>query len=159
MNCSPATRQPGSSSLVCRGQEGTTFPLPRSLIRHCCACLSPKACATVRRSPYAGRTPISPTAFCGVRGTLSRVNGHLVISKPKTERSRLNVPLSPAAVALLGGSRRAKWASGSRRPRSGSRRASCSSRRAGRQSTPGTHCGRSAPRPRLWASAVSACTG
>jgi len=65
MNCSPATRQPGSSSLVCRGQEGTTFPLPRSLIRHCCACLSPKACATVRRSPCAGRTPISPTAFCG----------------------------------------------------------------------------------------------
>ena len=43
-----------------------------------------------------------------VRGTLSRVNGHLVISEPKTERSRLNVPLSPAAVALLGGSRRAK---------------------------------------------------
>jgi integrase len=40
-----------------------------------------------------------------VRGTLSRVNGHLVISEPKTERSRLNVPLSPAAVALLGGSR------------------------------------------------------
>src|ERR1035438_12913 len=103
MNCSPATRQPGSSSLVCRGQEGTTFPLPRSLIRHCCACLSPRACATVRRSPRAGRTPNSPNSILLVRGTLSRVNGHLVISEPKTERSRLNVPLSPAAVALLGG--------------------------------------------------------
>src|SRR5450631_3876233 len=141
MNCSPGTRQPGSSSLVCPGQEGTTFPLPRSLIRHCCACLSPRACATVRRSPRTGRTPTSPNSILLVRGTLSRVNGHLVISEPKTERSRLNVPLSPAAVALLGGSRRAKWSSGSRRPRSGSRRASCSSRRAGRQSTPGTTAG------------------
>jgi len=36
-----------------------------------------------------------------VRGTLSRVNGHLVISEPKTERSRRDVPLSPATVALL----------------------------------------------------------
>ena len=39
-----------------------------------------------------------------VRGTLSRANGHLVISEPKTERSPRNVPLSPATVALLGGS-------------------------------------------------------
>ena len=92
-----------------------------------------------------------------LRGT--RANGHVVISEPKTERSRRDVPLSPATVALLGGSRRAKWSSGSRRPRPGLRRASCSSRRAGRQSTPGTDCGRSAPWPRLWASAVSACTG
>jgi integrase len=83
-----------------------------------------------------------------VRGTLSRANGHLVISEPKTERSRRNVPLSPATVALLGGSRRAKRSSGSRRPRSGLRRASCSPRRAGLQSTPGTYCGRSAPRLR-----------
>jgi integrase len=36
-----------------------------------------------------------------VRGTLSRVNGHLVISEPKTERSRRDVPLPPATVALL----------------------------------------------------------
>jgi len=36
-----------------------------------------------------------------VRGTLSRANGHLVISEPKTERSRRDVPLSPTTVALL----------------------------------------------------------
>ena len=36
-----------------------------------------------------------------VRGTLSQVNGHLVISEPKTERSRRDVPLSPRTVALL----------------------------------------------------------
>jgi integrase len=35
------------------------------------------------------------------RGTLSRVNGHVVISEPKTERSRRDVPLSPATVTLL----------------------------------------------------------
>ena len=86
-----------------------------------------------------------------VRGTLSRANGHLVISEPKTERARRNVPLSPATVALLGGSRQAKRSSGSRRPRSGLRQASSSPRSAGLPSTPGTHCGRSTPRPRLWA--------
>ncbi|MHB8273554.1 MAG: tyrosine-type recombinase/integrase [Dermatophilaceae bacterium] len=36
-----------------------------------------------------------------VRGTLSRVDGHLVIGEPKTQRSRRDVPLSPATVALL----------------------------------------------------------
>ena len=36
-----------------------------------------------------------------VRGTLSRANGHLVISEPNTERSPRNVPLSPATVGLL----------------------------------------------------------
>jgi integrase len=36
-----------------------------------------------------------------VRGTLSRVDGRLIISEPKTERSRRDVPLSPATVALL----------------------------------------------------------
>jgi len=40
-----------------------------------------------------------------VRGTLSRINGHLVIGEPKTERSRRAVPLSPATVALCGQSR------------------------------------------------------
>ena len=34
-------------------------------------------------------------------GTLSRLDGHLVIGEPKTERSRRDVPLSPATVALL----------------------------------------------------------
>ena len=51
-------------------------------------------------------TSTSPNSILRVRGTLSRVNGHLVISEPKTERSPRNVPLSPATVALLGGSRR-----------------------------------------------------
>ena len=36
-----------------------------------------------------------------VRGTLLRVNGHMVISEPKTERSRGDVSLSPTTVALL----------------------------------------------------------
>jgi integrase len=36
-----------------------------------------------------------------VGGTLLRVNGHLVISEPKTERSRRDVPLSPATAVLL----------------------------------------------------------
>jgi integrase len=36
-----------------------------------------------------------------VRGRLSRVNGHRVIMSSKTERSRRDVPLSPASVALL----------------------------------------------------------
>ena len=36
-----------------------------------------------------------------VRGTLSRVEGALVISEPRTERSCRDVPLSPATVALL----------------------------------------------------------
>ena len=69
-------------------------------------------------------TSTSPNSILRVRGTLSRANGHLAISEPKTERSRRNVPLSPATVALMGGSRRAKQSSGSRRPRSWLRRAS-----------------------------------
>src|SRR5674476_488143 len=84
MNCSPATRQPGSSSLVCRGQEGTTFPLPRSLMRYCCVCSSPRACAGVRRWALHWSDADLTNGLLRVRGTLSRVNGHLVISKPKT---------------------------------------------------------------------------
>ncbi len=36
-----------------------------------------------------------------VRGTLSRVNGRLLVTEPKTARSRRTVPVSPAVVALL----------------------------------------------------------
>ncbi len=36
-----------------------------------------------------------------VRKTLGRVDTHLVISEPKTDRSRRTVPLSPAVVAML----------------------------------------------------------
>jgi integrase len=36
-----------------------------------------------------------------VRQTVSRVEGKLVFSEPKTERSRRTVPLSPAVVAML----------------------------------------------------------
>jgi hypothetical protein len=85
-------------------------------------------------------TSTSPNSILRVRGTLSRANGHLAISEPKTERSRRNVPLSPATVALLGGSRRAKQSSGSRRPRFWLRRASSSPRGAGQQSTLGRRC-------------------
>jgi integrase len=48
-----------------------------------------------------------------VRGTLSRVNGHLVISEPKTERSRRDVPLSPATMALLRSVKASQAAQGS----------------------------------------------
>jgi integrase len=36
-----------------------------------------------------------------VRGTLGRVGGRLVISEPKTDRSRRTVPLTPALTAML----------------------------------------------------------
>lgn len=36
-----------------------------------------------------------------VLATISRVDGHLVISEPKTDRSRRTVPLPPAMVAML----------------------------------------------------------
>ena len=36
-----------------------------------------------------------------VAATITRVNGRLVISEPKTDRSRRTVPLSPAVVAML----------------------------------------------------------
>jgi len=36
-----------------------------------------------------------------VRGTLGRVNGRLLVTEPKTARSRRSVPLSPGVVALL----------------------------------------------------------
>ena len=36
-----------------------------------------------------------------MRATLGRIGNRLVISEPKTERSRRTVPLSPAVVALL----------------------------------------------------------
>jgi len=92
---------------VCRGQEGTTTPLPSRL------------CATAAPARPTGRSRGETLALrwsdvdltnsiLRVRGTLSRANGHLVISEPKTERSPRDVPLSPATVALLGGSRRAK---------------------------------------------------
>jgi integrase len=36
-----------------------------------------------------------------VRGTLGRVDGTLVITAPKTDRSRRNVPIAPPLVAML----------------------------------------------------------
>ena len=87
---------------VCRGQEGTTSPLPRSLIRHCCGCSPPRACAGVRRWALRWSDVDLTNGLLRVRGTLLRVNGHLVISEPKTERSRRNVPLSPADRGALG---------------------------------------------------------
>jgi integrase len=36
-----------------------------------------------------------------VRGTLGRVGGRLVISEPKTDRSRRSVPVAPPLVAML----------------------------------------------------------
>jgi integrase len=47
-------------------------------------------------------------AFCGSVARFQGPMGTWVISEPKTERSPRNVPLSPATVSLLGGSRRAK---------------------------------------------------
>ncbi|OBI19055.1 integrase [Mycobacterium sp. E2327] len=43
-----------------------------------------------------------------VRGTLARVNGALVITQPKTERSRREIPLTPPVVAMLKAHRKAQ---------------------------------------------------
>ncbi len=43
-----------------------------------------------------------------VRGTLGRINGRLLVTEPKTARSRRAVPLSPAVVALLRTHRKAQ---------------------------------------------------
>ena len=68
-------------------------------MRHCCACSPQRACAAERHWRFSDVDLTN--GLLRVRGTLSRVNGHLVISEPKTERSRRDVPLSPATVALL----------------------------------------------------------
>lgn len=53
-----------------------------------------------------------------VRGTLARVDGELVVTETKTEKSRRTVPLSPAAVEILRGvrqrQRREQLAAGSK---------------------------------------------
>jgi len=41
------------------------------------------------------------TARMKIDGTLSRIEGDLIITEPKTERSRRTLPLSPAMIALL----------------------------------------------------------
>ena len=45
-----------------------------------------------------------------VRGTLGRVSGTLVISQPKTARSRRSVPVAPPLVAMLRSQRAAQEA-------------------------------------------------
>ena len=46
------------------------------------------------------------TGLLVVRGTLARVNGALVITQPKTERSRREIPLTPPVVAMLNAHRK-----------------------------------------------------
>lgn len=50
------------------------------------------------------------TGVMKVRGTLSRIGGKLVVTEPKTERSRRVLPLSPATTALLAAQRKAQIA-------------------------------------------------
>jgi integrase len=57
--------------------------------------------ARERHSGCPGRTSTSVPGRCGVAATLGRIGDRLVISEPKTERSRRTVPLNPAVVALL----------------------------------------------------------
>lgn len=45
-----------------------------------------------------------------IRGTLTRLNGKLLVTEPKTERSRRVLPLSPAVSALLAAQRKAQVA-------------------------------------------------
>ena len=74
-----------------------------------------------------------------------------VISEPKTERSRRDVPLSPATVALL---RSVKASQAVERLKAASiwvETGLVFTTESGTEVDPGTHCGRSAPRPRLWA--------
>ena len=46
------------------------------------------------------------TGLLVVPGTLARVNGALVITQPKTERSRREIPLTPPVVAMLNAHRK-----------------------------------------------------
>jgi hypothetical protein len=128
------------------GREGQTAGMPRTGGHY--ISMPGRVCATAAPARPTGRSRGETLALrwsdfdltnsiLRVRGTLSRANGNLVISEPRTERSHRNVPLSPATAGLLGGSRPAKQSSGSRRPRSGLRRASSSPRGAGQQPTLG----------------------
>ena len=49
------------------------------------------------------KKPLEAEAQCVliVRGTLGRVEGKLVVSKPKTDRSRRSVPIAEPLVAML----------------------------------------------------------
>jgi len=147
-NCSPETRQPGSNGRYAEDR--------RALHLHCPVAYAPLMRLLAQAGRSRGETlalrwsDVDLTkAFCGSVARFQGPMGTWFISEPKTERSPRNVPLSPATVALLGGSRRAKQSSGSRRPRSWLRRASSSPRGAGQQSTLGGTAG-DQRQPRLW---------
>src|SRR5664280_597264 len=100
MNCSPATRQPGSSGRYAEDRRA----LPFHCRGHLCATAAPVLRHGRRGEALALRwSDVDLTnSILRVRGTLFRVNGHLVISEPKTERLRRDVPLSPATCGALG---------------------------------------------------------
>src|ERR1035438_179864 len=75
-------------------------------MRHCCACSPPRGRGRGARPALVGRRPHQrssagpwhPHESTGIVLTCQRTR---VISEPKTERSRRDVPLSPTSVALL----------------------------------------------------------
>ena len=76
-----------------------------------------------------------------VAATLGRVDGALMITEPKTARSRRTVPLSPAVVAMLRAPHRAESRDGCARATSGRSRAWCSPPSSAPQWTRATSCG------------------
>lgn len=84
-----------------------------------------------------------------VASTIGRIGGQLVISAPKTERSRRTVPLSPAVVEMLRKHEAAQPPKGFVQAISGRTAAWCSRRNLGRRSTRVTFCASLRPQPRL----------
>ena len=95
-----------------------------------------------------------------VRGTLTRVDGDLAVTAPKSAKSHRSIPLSAPALAVLETVRaRTKRTAG--RPAScGARPATSSSLTSGSPATPATRCGPSSrppPRPASLASGSTPC--
>ena len=110
----PAREEPGSGSETSRrspqggpprqhGRRHQTPAMRRGPAlpqRAECSSQEP-ACAEARLLPCTGPTSTWMPATLTVRGTLGRVGGKLIITEPKTDRSRRSVPLSAPLVTML----------------------------------------------------------
>ena len=93
-----------------------------------------------------------------VRGTLGRVGGKLVVSEPKTDRSRRTVPLGAPLVAMLRAAASSRPPNNSAQPTSGRTRVWCSPPSSGHRSSRATSCGRLRRPPPRQAWKASGCT-
>ena len=102
----PPARRPDTSRrlrsrLCCGAAEGTRYHAALSLI----------AATGLRRGEALGLKWGDVDFEAGtmrVRSTLSRIDGELVVTEPKTENSRRTLPLSPAVASLLKSHRKAQ---------------------------------------------------